>query len=187
MIGGAGEAAVSSVRVEGGRYRGMNLLVILEGEVHDLTISHCIFTDAQYGVALRLDGSDPVADILIRNNTFLDLNHWFSISRTRGDLKSLTFERNLILDCDDFHAEGHDMADVGPRWFKDNVWRTSPGDAESVARTVAKVDLLSTDPASPDYCRPAGPATVSVKGDASGDSAYAGAVPPRRATPTTAP
>ena len=167
MVGGERGSAVSSVRVEGGRFRGAGSLIILENEVRDVTISGCILDDGLYGLALHLTNADPVADIVIRNNTFYGLNHWITFSRSRGDLKNMFIERNLILDCNDFHASSHDVSDVGPRWFKNNVWQASGRvDADFVARTVDAVPLISTDSASPDYLRPSDPSTVSVENDA---------------------
>ncbi|MDR3620431.1 MAG: protein kinase [Paludisphaera borealis] len=182
-------AAISSVRIERCRIRGAGLLIILENDIHDVTVSECILSDGQIGVTLDVTGADPAANIMIRNNTFFGLNSWISLGKSRDDSTNLSIARNLIIDCDGTNPSRHDLSVVGPRWFEGNVWRGGRGVAGAgfVARVVDDVPLLSLDPASPDYLRPADPATISVKDAATGGSAFAGAVLPRHEAPTSHP
>jgi hypothetical protein len=182
-------AAVSSVRVERCRIRGTGSLIILENEIHDVTVSECILTDAQFGLTLDITDADPAANVMIRNNTFFGLNFWLNLGHSRGDLKLLSVARNLIVDCDGVLSEGHDLSVVGPSWFEGNVWRAGRGVAGAgfVARMVDDVPLLSLDPEDPNYLRPADPATVSVKDAATGVSSFAGAVLPGREAPPSHP
>jgi serine/threonine protein kinase len=174
-------SAITSVRIERSRVRGVGLMLLLEGEFRDVIISENIFTDGRYGLILNLTDSDPAADVLIRNNTFFGLKYWIYLHDSRTDLTNLSIARNLILDCEGVHPSSHDLADVGPRWFHDNVWRTSTTGVgvDSVARVVPVVPLVSTDLDSPDYLRPADRATVTMKAPATGAPDYAGAVAPR--------
>ena len=184
LIGEEG-SAVSSVKIERGRFRGAGTLITVEGVVHDLAISDSLFIGGMHGLVLKLTNPKPIVDVLVRNNTFFGLNHWIYISSSQVEPKNLTVARNLILDCNAFEIAGFDPRDVGPLWFKDDVWRTDlGGDVEHVARAVDKIPLLSTVPTDPEFLRPTDPATVSVGNDPTDASAFAGAIRPgRQASP----
>jgi hypothetical protein len=182
-------AVVSSIRIEDSRIRGVGSLVIMGDDIHDVVVSGCVFADGGNGLVLNLTNAKPVADVAIRNNTLFGLRSWISLGDSRPELQSFTIARNLIVDCDGMYASQHDLAVVGPRWFRDNVWggaRGVPG-AEFVARMVDEVRLLSFDSSNPDYLRPEDPASVAVKDAATGEHTFAGAVPPRAEAPTVQP
>jgi hypothetical protein len=180
---------VSSIRIEGSRIRGSGSLVIMGDEIHDVVVSGCVLADGGNGLVLNITDANPVADVAIRDNTLFGVRSWISLGDSRPDLKSFSIARNLIVDCDAMYAPQHDLRAVGPRWFQGNVWEGSRGvaDAEFVARVVDEARLLSFDSSSPDYLRPADPASVTVKDPATGESTFAGAVPPRGETPKVQP
>jgi hypothetical protein len=182
-------SVVSSIRIEGSRIRGSGSLLIMGDEIHDVVVSRCVLADGGNGLVLNILDADPIADVAIRNNTFFGLRSWISLGDSRPDLKSFSIGRNLVIDCDAMYTPQHDLTAVGPRWFQGNVWEGARGvpDADLVARVVGEVRLLSFDSSNSDYLRPADPASVMVKDPATGENAFAGAVPPRGETPKAQP
>lgn len=175
---GMSSQPVSSVRIEDSRIRGPGFLIVLETAVHDAVISGNILEGGESGLSLALNESPTPFNIEARNNTFLDCEAWVNLGYTAPEIRGLSIARNLILNCRSVATRSPDIAVVGPLWFHENLWRKPGLDVDGVARSVDEVPLLSEDPTSPDYLRPANPSSVAIQDPETGEAAFAGAVPP---------
>lgn len=177
-----GSEPVSFIRVENSRIHGASgksFLIVLETAVHDTVISGNILEGSDSGVSMALTDVSRPANLQIRNNTFFQCKSWVNLGYTEGEATGIDIIQNLVLDCDSVVTRTPDVAVVGPLWFRENVWRKSGPKVGLVARSVEAAPVLSIDPASPDYLRPADPASVTVKDESTGAAVFAGAVPPR--------
>ena len=75
------------------------------------------------------------------------------------DQPDLRIDNNLILQSQEIRLTGQDLTPVAPCWFHNNWWERSEGfdqiQAEQVAVVKDEVKLLSRDPGSNDFLRPA--------------------------------
>jgi len=175
---GMSSKPVSSVRIENCRIQGEGFLIVLETAVQDGVLSGNILSGGESGLSLALTGASASIGLDARNNTFIDCEAWVNLGYTNADIRGISITRNLVLDCRSVVTRLQDIKVVGPRWFHDNVWRNSGSEVGFVARSVDEVPLLSTDPGSSDYLRPADPESVAVKDSETGDVVFAGAVAP---------
>jgi len=175
---GMSSQPVSSVRIENCRIHGNGFLIVLETAVHDAVISGNILSGGESGLSLALTDDSTPANIEARNNTFIDCDAWVNLGYTNAEIRGVAITRNLVLKCRAVATRSQDIEVVGPLWFQSNVWWRSGDDVGHVARSADEAPLLSTDPTSPDYLRPADPASVMVKDPETGASVFAGAVPP---------
>lgn len=175
---GMSSQPVSSIRIEDSRIHGPGFLVVLETAVHDAVISGNILEGGESGLSLALTESATPFNIEARNNTFLDCEAWVNLGYTDPEIRGLSIARNLILNCRSVATRSQDIQIVGPLWFHENLWRKPGSDVGNIARPVDEVPLLSEDPTSPDYLRPANPSSVAIQDPETGASAFAGAVSP---------
>ncbi len=183
LIGEKSGFSVSSVQIEHCRIQGEGNLIILEHSVQDVTVIDNILTGGEIGLNLSLTDATRPTNIVVHNNTFYGCNAWAGLGDTDAQLKGIALTRNLVVNCRSVYPTSHDLAVVGPLWFQKNVWSKNGPEVGYVARSVDEVPLVSTDPASPDYLRPADPASVSLKDEATGTLSYAGALAPRSTQP----
>jgi len=175
---------VSNIHIENcwihGPGDGTGSPLVLETSVRDTVISGNIIEGGDNGISMALTDFQKPARLEVRNNTVRKCKSWINLGYTDGRLTGVDITRNLVVDCELVTTRIPDLEIVGPIWFRENVWWTR--DADNVGLVARKVDpaqLLSTDPRSPDYLRPADPASVTVKDEATGKPVFAGAVDPQ--------
>lgn len=182
-----GAQPVSSVRIEDSRIHGPGFLIVLETAVHDAVITGNILEGGESGLSLALGESATPFNIEARNNTFVDCEAWVNLGYTDPDVRGLLIRRNLVLNCRSVATRSQDIETAGPLWFRENLWRKSGPDVDLVARSVDEVPMLSEDPASPDYLRPANPSSVAIQDVETDAATFAGAVPPAPAVDAEEP
>jgi hypothetical protein len=93
------------------------------------------------------------------HNTFFGAHAWLALEHCSLDQPDLRIANNLILQSQEIRLTGQDLTPVAPRWFHNNWWERSDGfnqsQAEQVAAVKDEVKLVSRDPASNDFLRPA--------------------------------
>lgn len=194
VLGGSGDSqTVSHIHLENSWIHGDGAScypIVLETSVHDTVISGNIIEGADNGIGMALTDINRPARLEVRNNTFRNCNAWVNLSSTDAKVAGIDIARNLVVDCDsvatrlpELNIIGPDLNIVGPIWFRENVWWTRGAEnAGLVARVVDPAQLLSLNPQSPDYLRPADPASATLKDKDTDESFYAGAVDPQPAS-----
>jgi hypothetical protein len=126
----------------------------------------------QAGMAQRLN---------VAHNTFFRTHAWLALEHCSLDQADLRIANNLILQSQEIRLTGQDLTLVAPRWFHNNWWERSDGfnldQAQQVAAVKDEVKLLSRDPASNDFLRPAPGQLPAPEAEASGRP-YVGARSP---------
>jgi hypothetical protein len=127
----------------------------------------------------------------VAHNTFFRTHAWLALEHCSLDQPDLGITNNLILQSQEIRLTGQDLTPVAPRWFHDNWWERSDGfnqsQAEQVAAVKDAVNLVSRDPASTDFLRPAPGQFPAPKTDDAAGRAYVGARNPHatRAPPAS--
>src|SRR5262249_54194011 len=145
------------------------------------------FIGGRAGVSLGVDQAGTARRLRVAHNTFFGTHAWLALEHCSLDQPELRIANNLILQSQEIRLTGQDLTPVAPRWFHNNWWERSVGfnhsQAEQVAAVKDEVALVSRDPASDDFLRPAPgqfPA-AEAGGDAGGP--YVGARSPAAARP----
>jgi serine/threonine protein kinase len=156
---GAADQPVSWVRVEDCRVAGPGVHVALEKRFADVAVVGNIFIGGLAGVSLSVDQAGTAQRLVVEQNTFFGSHAWLALEHCSLDQPDLRIANNLILQSQEIRLTGQDLAPVAPRWFHNNWWERSEGfnqaQAEQVAAVKDEVKLLSRDPASNDFLRPA--------------------------------
>jgi serine/threonine-protein kinase len=184
---GAADQPVSWVRVEGCRIAGPGVHVAMEKRFADVAVVGNIFIRGRAGVSLGVDQPGTAQRLNVAQNTFFGTHAWLAFEHCSLDQPDLRIDNNLILQSQEIRLTGQDLAPVAPRWFHDNWWERSDGfnqsQAEQVAAVKDEVKLLSRDPASTDFLRPApGQSPAPEARDAAGRR-YVGARSPAATRP----
>src|SRR5262249_37642645 len=118
-----------------------------------------IFPQGRAGVSLGVDQAGAAQRLNVDHNTFFGTHAWLAFEHCSLDQPDLRVANNLILQSQEIRLTGQDLTPVAPRWFRDNWWERSDGfnqsQAEQVAAVKGEVKLVSRDPASSDFLRPA--------------------------------
>jgi serine/threonine protein kinase len=170
---GAADQPVSWVRVEDCRIAGPGVHVALEKRFADVAIVGNVFLGARAGVSLGVDRAGTARRLYVAHNTFFGTHAWLALEHCCLDQPEVRIADNLILESREVRLTGQDLTPVAPRWFHNNWWERGDGFNESQAQQVAvvkdEVKLVSRDPASDDFLRPApGQFPTPEAGDAAG-------------------
>jgi serine/threonine protein kinase len=184
---GAADQPVSRVRVEGCRVAGPGVHVAMEKRLDDVAVVGNIFLRGRAGVSLGVDRAGAARRLQVAHNTFFGTRAWLALEHCSLDQPDLRIANNLILQSQEIRLTGQDLTPVAPRWFHGNWWERSDGfnrgQAQQVAAVKDEVKLVSRDPASHDFLRPApGQLPAPEAGDAAGRP-YVGARSPAAAGP----
>jgi hypothetical protein len=187
---GAADQPVSWVRIEDCRIAGPGVHMAMEKCLADVAVVGNVFIRGRAGVSLGVDQAGTAQRLHVAQNTFFGTHAWLALEHCSLDQPDLGITNNLILQSQEIRLTGQDLTPVAPRWFHNNWWERSDGfnqgQAEQVAAVKDEVKLLSRDPASNDFLRPApGQFPPPEAGDAAGRP-YVGARRPAAASPPPA-
>jgi hypothetical protein len=161
------------VRIEGCRFFGPGRKISLEVAVRDVRVTGSMFLQGQRGISLVLKRPGQTQRLGITHNTFFRTTEWLGLTESDLDQSDVTIADNLILQVDAIQLLGQDLSRVAGRWFRNNWWepgpKADPGRVRLVADLKPEVNLLSRDPAHPNFLRPA---AGTMPAD------YVGALPP---------
>jgi serine/threonine protein kinase len=184
---GAADQPVSWVRIEDCGLAGPGFHVVMEKRFADVAIVGNLFLQGRAGVSLGVDQAGRAQGLHLDNNTFFGTHAWLALANCSLDQPDLHIANNLILQSQEI-LTGQDLAPVAPRWFHNNWWERSDGFNQDQAQQVAvvkdEVKLLSRDPASNDFLRPA--PGQSPAPDADAERPYIGARSPAATRPPPA-
>jgi serine/threonine protein kinase len=159
VVIGSADQPVSWVRIEDCRIAGPGVHVAMERRFADVAVVGNIFIGGRAGVSLGVDQAGTAQRLNVAHNTFFGTHAWLALEHCSLDQPDLRVANNLILQSQEIRLTGQDLAPVAPRWFHNNWWEKSDGFNESQAQQVAtvkdEVKLVSRDPASNDFLRPA--------------------------------
>jgi hypothetical protein len=183
---GAADQPVSWVRVEDCRIAGPGVHLALEKRFADVAVVGNLFIGGRAGVSLGVDQAGTAQRLVVAHNTFFGSHAWLALEHCSLDQPDLRIANNLILQSQEIRLTGQDLTPVAPRWFHNNWWERSDGfnqgQAEQVAAVKDEVKLLSRDPASKDFLRPA-PGQFPAPQAAAADRPYVGARSPAATPP----
>jgi hypothetical protein len=186
---GAAHQPVSWVRVEDCRIAGPGVHVALEKRFADVAVVGNIFIQGRAGVSLGVDQAGTAQRLHVTHNTFFNTHAWLAFEHCSLEQPDLRIANNLILQSQEIRLTGQDLTPVAPRWFHNNWWERSDGFNQSQAQQVAvvkdEVKLVSRDPASNDFLRPAPGQFPALEADAVGRP-YVGARSPAATRPPPA-
>src|SRR5262249_23671537 len=141
------------------------------------------------GVSLGVDQASTAQRLRVAHNTFFGTHAWLALEHCSLDQPELRIANNLILQSQEIRLTGQDLTEVAPRWFHNNWWERSDGfdqgQAQQVATVKDEVKLLSRDPASNDFLRPAPGQFPAPEAEAAGRP-YVGARSPAATRPPPA-
>ena len=184
LLGDAQGRPCSWVEIEDCLIRGSSVLVVLDTAVQDFKFTGNRLSGGVVGLSLNLTQAARSGNLAIRNNTFHAMRSWISFMFSSASQGSITIERNLAVHCERVDGGVLDAHAAGLRWFRENLWapRTNADGDSPFARGVAEVRWVSTDPASPDYLRPASLPPVDGQPSDGSEPAYYGALSPAEAS-----
>jgi serine/threonine protein kinase len=181
ILGQANEPA-AWIYVENNRFTGPGYQMTLENSVRDVHVSGNLFIQGKRGISLELSVPKQSQRLTIANNSFFRVPEWLGFTESSFDQADITIANNLIVQSKEIQLGRQDLTGVAGLWFRNNWWEPAP-DADLrhvrlVAELKADMKLLSRDPASPDFLRPA--SDTMPPGTAVGPApwAYIGARPP---------
>ena len=159
----------------------------MEKRFADVAVVGNIFIGGRAGVSLGVDQAGTAQRLHVAHNTFFGTHAWLAFENCSLDQPELRFANNLILQSQEIRLTGQDLTPVAPRWFHNNWWERSDGfnqsQAEQVAAVKDEVKLVSRDPASDDFLRPAPGQFPAPEADGAARRPYVGA----RSPPATRP
>jgi serine/threonine-protein kinase len=187
---GAADQPVSWVRVEDCRIAGPGVHVAMEKRLADVAVVGNIFIGGRAGVSLGVDQAGMAQRLRVAHNTFFSTHAWLALEHCSLDQPDLRIANNLVLQSQEIRLTGQDLTPVAPRWFHNNWWEKSDGfnqsQAEQVAAVKDEVKLLSRDPSSKDFLRPAPGQFPALKADDAAGRPYVGARSPAATGPPPA-
>jgi hypothetical protein len=147
----------------------------------DVRVRGNVFVDG-HGVFASLEVPDGSHDIRLANNTFFNTSLWLDLRGSSPSQQNVAISNNLILGSDHVEAADLDSFFVAG-WSFDHNWCETAADnadeATSVAVRKTSIDLISRDPASPDFLRPQHDSALSTSGTGGELPKYIGALPSR--------
>ena len=187
---GAADRPVSWARIEDCRIAGPGVHVALEKRFADVAVVGNLFIRGRAGVSLGVDRAGTARRLHVAHNTFFGTHAWLALEHCSLDQPDLHIANNLILQSQEIRLTGQDLTPVAPRWFHNNWWERSDGfnqsQAEQVAAVKDEVKLLSRDPTSNDFLRPAPGQFPAAEADVVAGRPYIGARSPAATRPPPA-
>jgi serine/threonine protein kinase len=187
---GAANRPVSWVRIEDCRITGPGVHVAMEKRFADVAVVGNLFIQGRAGVSLGVDQAGTAQRLRVTHNTFFGTHAWLAFEHCSLDQPELRIASNLILQSQEIRLTGQDLTEVAPRWFHNNWWERSEGFDQGQAQLVAavkdEVKLISRDPASIDFLRPAAGQFPTRQADDAAGRPYVGARSPAASRPPQA-
>ncbi len=187
---GAADQPVSWVKIEDCRIAGPGVHVALEKRFADVAVVGNIFIQGRAGVSLGVDQAGTAQRLHVAHNTFFGTHAWLALEHCSLDQPDLRITNNLILQSQEIRLTGQDLTPVAPRWFHNNWWEKSDdfnqGQAQQVAAVKDEVKLISRDPASNDFLRPAPGQFPAPEAEDTAGRPYVGARSPAATRPPPA-
>jgi hypothetical protein len=166
--------------IEGCRFQGAGVLVVLEHAVQDVRIVRSLFVNGG-GLGFNMEKETGVLrGIHVANNTFFENRVALNFEKSRSQGNDLRIERNLLIQTTPTRIDG----DVNASWFADNWWEpVKEADAAqgNHVTPVKDLKLLSRDPGSADFLRPAAKTLTIATPPGSLLDPYIGALAPAEA------
>jgi len=172
--------------------------IALAGQLSDLMIVGNQIWNCATAVGFPFDLLHDSGNMLFANNTSQGMGQFVQFGEMAKGLQGIEFRNNLLLSegANDITFVGKDRSVLDQVRF-DHNWRqvrlAAPGSAEAAGLIGAandqirdKIELLSTDPKSPDFLRPAADSPLATGGAGKDDPSlplYVGAVPPKGVDP----
>jgi serine/threonine protein kinase len=187
---GAADQPVSWVRIEDCRIAGPGVHVAMEKRLADVAVVGNLLIGGRAGVSLGVDQAGTARRLQVAHNTFFRTHAWLALENCSLDQPDLCIANNLILQSQEVRLTGQDLTPVAPRWFHNNWWERSDGFNQSQAQQVAvvkdEVELVSRDPASNNFLRPAPGLFPAPEADDAAGRPYVGARSPAATRPPPA-
>lgn len=173
---GAKNSPLKRIRVERNRFNGTGMHVQVLQSVDDVQVVGNIFNGG-CGVYLSLQVPDGSRNVLVANNTFFGTSPWLGLGGSSPRQKKVVVANNLILGRDEIDAQ--DLASYVSAWsFTHNWYEAGVAEPAAVAERQESVELVSRDPSSPEFLRPAGGSSLANSGAGGDLPDYIGARPP---------
>jgi hypothetical protein len=178
QVGGTSTGA-PDVRLEDNRFSGRGVLILVGAKgadsLGDLVISGNIFVGraGRYqeesgdwyttnGVNLVLETLSPEQEVLINNNTFVNVRTWLGLVSSSTDRPGVTVANNLILRSQGVRASPGRLPAAADNWeFEGNWWEPAliteePKELQARFTTIQdQIDVLHLDdPEHPDFATP---------------------------------
>jgi len=177
---GAKDRPLTSIQIEENQFQGPGMHLQLLQSLGDVRVRGNVFVGG-HGVFVSLEVPNGSHDILLANNTFFNTTPWLDLRGSRPSQRNVAISNNLILGSD--HVDAADLASFVDAWAFDHNWceaeADDAGEATSVAVRKKSLDLISRDPASPDFLRPRHDSPLSTSGAGGELPGYIGARPAR--------
>jgi serine/threonine protein kinase len=164
VVGGLGDTEpVSHVLVTDSVIQGPSheygIPLVLQVGAKDVSVRRNLFSTGLGGISLSFDNPRRASDVVITQNSLANFHYAFTLNESSPD-QGIRVADNLIIEADTVQV-GAVGIDSFAAWFAGNWWERSINLEESVADRTAKVTdplpLLSRDPESPLYLKPAEP------------------------------
>jgi tRNA A-37 threonylcarbamoyl transferase component Bud32 len=182
VLVGAADQPVSWVRVEDCRIAGPGVHVAMEKCFADVAVVGNLFVRGRAGVSLGVAKAGTAQRLYVAHNTFFGTHAWLALEHCALDQPDLRIANNLILESQEIRLTGQDLTPVAPHWFHNNWWEKSDGfngnQAHQVSTVKNEVKLLSRDPASNDFLRPAPGQFPTAEAQGAAGRPYVGALNP---------
>ena len=163
---GSGEAS-AFVQVEGNRFEGPGMHVVLSRKVEDVHLRDNLFVGGM-GIGMNLNGPDLPRRLRIEGNTFFQSPAWLKLDGMGSPDQEVQVVHNLILEADEVEAPLWGAAALAAAWsFRHNLWEPGPrAQADQVAlfaESQPEVRVLSRDQSDPNFLRPPPGSPLEVK------------------------
>ena len=149
----------SSVR---GRGRDQGVLLILQVGARQVSVRGNLFSTGVAGISLAFESPHSAVEVVLAQNTLGNLHYALTLNKSSPE-QGIQIEDNLIVDTSSLQV-GESGIDAFASWFRSNWWSASPDLEEALAARVAALKqalpLLSRQPASADYLKPAADAVI---------------------------
>lgn len=154
LLQGDAGRAVAHVRVEGNLFLDMDQHLELLQHLSDVVVADNRFSGGRAAIWVNLPPARG-ARLLIAHNSFHRVEHWLHPAESDVAQDGLVVRRNAILATALEPADGL-LSRMASSWrFDANLWEAGPGPASPLASRRPELAVLSRDPSSPEFLRPA--------------------------------
>jgi eukaryotic-like serine/threonine-protein kinase len=140
-----------------GPSREYGVAIVLQYGVRQVSVRHNIFSIGLGGISLLFEVADTAADVLISENSLGNLHYSVTLGESSPE-QGIRCSDNLIVETDTFQV-GAPGIGAYQSWFQGNLWERSAGLDEALAGGIARLadplSLISRDPESREYLKPA--------------------------------
>jgi hypothetical protein len=171
--------AAPDVRLEGNLFGGQGVLVLIGAKpgnwLGDVVVEGNLFVGGPRGewtgsgdwytvngLNLNLESLSPDQNIVVNNNTFVNVRTWLGLVFSLTDVPAVTVANNLILRSEGVRATPERLRAAALNWrFEGNCWEPAPHAEEPLdwqtdfAQIRQSIEVLHRDdPDHPDFARP---------------------------------